>query len=270
MLSRRLRQTYSALSREIHPERAKIKREILLALKKDGRVSKDDLEKYGLVFLQPAQSPRGRNDLPPIPYEILSEIGWTRHLRGLQVPKFLRRLAEELSSHYAEELSARCLPPGTPPPPLPPVRLHDLINLYEEIQGLPDFLLPPSSPFSSPFSSLSRSSPSDPARPRGDMPLLSWLDEAMSINAAILERYRQKGKISAREKTAYQAALREMIADLSDGGKERSIYAYLERHLGGIDRRTYRQERRAILEYLWRKSRVFMQEKLERWQISAK
>ncbi|RFT16577.1 MAG: hypothetical protein OP8BY_1190 [Candidatus Saccharicenans subterraneus] len=244
ILARRLKQTFYYLSGEIRPERTKIKREILYALKKlpgcrivkeSGRTQvtiwQDGTEKVKSTLLLDDQADR------------LLAICLNRGLGGLQVPKFFKKLVEVMSD---QGLAAE-------------VSLNTLLEIYIETQK--NFLLSEVShgpvPWTHPETGTSRTD------------LSNWIEELRARNALLLNRYLARNKIGTKEKAAFLQALDDLLQDWQDGGQEKSLYEYLKKYAPEISSEEYRKEKRKILEYLVKTSRDFLKIKLHEQQTAS-
>ena len=241
ILSRGLNQTFFALSNEIRPEEAKLRREFLYALK--NRPDLAPMKIGGEVLFFPGKKAAG-NNLKPMSLKELLKVGIEAKLWGFQVPKFLKQLEDKL----AESSNA------------PPIRLVDAIAVYREINNLDRPLSPPSNDATD-------------ARAEGENLTAresGWLAEIEQDNRRILGKYIRKNKILPGEEEHYLAALREIISDRLDGRKEGSLFFYLNKCNRRLDPVSYRRRERKILEYLVRHSREFLKRKANEWRMSAK
>lgn len=243
ILARRLKQTFYYLSTEIRPERARIKREILYALKKlpGCRINKEGSQT--LVLIRP-QHPRKikLKLLAESQSERLFEICLNQGLGGLQVPKFFKKVAEILSDQaLALEVS-----------------LDTLLEVYIETQK--NYLL----------SEISQNQALWP-RPKpqaGNVELSLWMEELRARNTLLLNRYLARNKIEEEEKEAYLKVMNDLLLDWQDGGQEKSLFVYLKKYSPEISPEEYRKEKRKILEYLVKTSRNFLKLKLQERQAA--
>ena len=65
-----------------------------------------------------------------------------------------------------------------------------------------------------------------------------------------LERYETTGKLTPEAAEAFKLALKDLVADLADGGPSQSHYRYLNVHWPGLTREAYRTTYRTRFEYL--------------------
>ncbi len=238
ILLRRLRQTYYYLSNEINPERNKIKKEIIYALKKSRQFKiKKEKNRTEIIF-QPTGQPSSVFDAEN---DGLLNLCLQNGLGGLQVPKFFKQLAEILEKRGA------CLR----------ISLSGLYELYVACQKY--YFIVEVNPE---FKTDHRLLVSDMIKS-----LPGWVEELTNNNNRMLEKYIQKKKIDLREKEAWLQALMDLISDWQEGGQEKSLYNYLKRHLPDLTPEDYRQNRRKIFEYLVKNSREFLKEKLEKHQL---
>ncbi len=237
ILARRLRQTFYYLSSEIRPERAKIKREILYALKKlpGCRIIKDNGQTR--VVIRPEHPGRKKPKLLDADQsDRLVEICLNQGLAGLQVPKFFNRLVEFLSD---QKLTVE-------------ISLNTLLETYIETQK--NYLL-----------SEARNGSATRAGTETEIEstdLSVWLEELRIRNTLLLNRYLVRNKIRQDELEAYLKALNDLFLDWRDGGQEKSLFDYLKKYAPEMSPGEYRKEKRKILEYLVRTSRDFLKLKL--------
>jgi len=244
ILARRLKQTFYYLSSEIRPERTKIRREILYALKKipGCRINKENGRTQVTI------RPDGKKKVKPLlllddQTDRLLEICLNRGLGGLQVPKFFKKLVEVMSY---QELAAE-------------VSLNTLLEIYIETQK--NYLL-------SEFSD----GPVNWSRPENrtlSADLNNWIEELRTRNILLLNRYLARKKIGKKDMEAYLKALNDLLQDWQDGGQEKSLYEYLKKYAPEISSEEYRKEKRKILEYLVKTSRDFLKIKLHEQQAAS-
>ncbi|MDH7492701.1 MAG: hypothetical protein QHH44_02355 [Candidatus Saccharicenans sp.] len=237
ILNRRLKQTFYYLSSELRPERARIKREILYALKKlpGCRLKKE--HSRVLAILQPSdgRSP-GLTWLTENQADRLLAISLDHGLGGLQIPRYFQRLLEVLQD---KKLAVE-------------VPVNRLLEVYIETQK--DYLLADVAQ--------NLQFASGPDRPGFGRDLNRLIAEARERNAWLLDRYLLKNKISQEEKEAYLRALNDLFQDWLDGGQERSLFDYLKKYYPQLSLPEYRQEKRKIFEYLVKSSREFLRSRL--------
>ncbi len=244
ILARRLKQTFYYLSSEIRPERTKIKREILYALKKlpGCRINKE--KGRTLVVIRPDYEGKVEPEtLTEDQSDRLLEICLNRGLGGLQVPRFFKRLVEVLSG---QQLVAE-------------VSLNSLLEVYIETQR--NYLL-------AEFGN----GPVNWARPETDtscQELSIWMEELRARNILLLNRYLARNKIAEKDREAYLKALNDLLQDWQEGGQEKPLFAYLKKYSPEISPEEYRKEKRKILEYLVKTSRDFLKVKLREQQIAS-
>lgn len=244
ILARRLKQTFYYLSSEIRPERTKIKREILYALKKlpgcridkgNGRtqviIRPDGPAKVKPTLLREDQADR------------LLEICLNQGLGGLQIPKFFKKLVEVMSD---QKLAAE-------------VSLNNLLEIYIETQR--NYLLSEISQGPAPWT--------HPETETSSTNLSNWIEELKARNTLLLNRYLARNKIGKKEMEAYLKALNDLLQDWQDGGQEKSLYDYLKKYAPEISSEEYRKEKRKILEYLVKTSRDFLKIKLHEQQPAS-
>ena len=230
---------------------------------------------------QPDSDPLPPADCNPPPQQMSrEEIAKTcieAGLWGLQAPKFLRGLREAFTKE--NEMAA--------------LRLSDLAKAYLEVNRFHD---PIRTNFSSAgtdifsFSSSQKQSasskvhdfihfhasnpsfsPEAGANASGEKERLDRLhNEANAFCRAKIEKYHSRKKLSSTEKKAYTLAMDEIINDWFAGQKEQSLFFYLKSYHDGLDYRTYRKEKRKILEYLVKSCRSFLRTKLENEFIQIK
>ncbi|MGB9893369.1 MAG: hypothetical protein ACPLRA_03070, partial [Candidatus Saccharicenans sp.] len=100
VLLRRLKQTFYYLSSEISPERTKIKREVIYALKKSPAFKTETVRDSLYVSFQPKnQSSHPQEELSESQAERLLSLCLDNGLGGLQIPRFFKKLAEILNCH---------------------------------------------------------------------------------------------------------------------------------------------------------------------------
>ncbi|MGQ9801951.1 MAG: hypothetical protein ACUVRL_09865 [Candidatus Saccharicenans sp.] len=239
ILNRRLQQTFSYLSSELRPERARIKREILYALKKLPGCSLKKENGRVLAILQPVTPRRQRiTRLTENQSDRLLAISLDHGFGGLQIPTYFSRLMEVLQE---KKLAVE-------------VPLNTLLETYIETQK--SYLLVDVG------QRLFFKSGSD--WPRLGQDLKSLIAEATKKNAELLNRYWLKNKINQEEKEAYLRALDDLFQDWLDGGQEKSLFTYLKKHYPRLSPQEYRKEKRKILEYLVKNSREFLRSRLKR------
>ncbi|MGB9835985.1 MAG: hypothetical protein ACPLRX_04530 [Candidatus Saccharicenans sp.] len=234
VLLRRLKQTYYFLSNEITPERNKIKREILYALKKTSQFKIKNRSNNPQITFRPKGEPSViySNEI-----DGLLSLCLKNRLGGLQIPKFFRRLAEILENNGAGlEMS-----------------LSGIYDLFVSVQKY--YLMVEAgaafySPDRYPVYDVNKN-------------LQQWFEELMNYNKRLVGKYVQKKRINHKEKEAWLLALNDLFRDWQDGGQEKSLYNYLKRHLPEITPDDYRQNKRMIFEYLVKNSREFLKQKLE-------
>lgn len=244
ILARRLKQTFYYLSGEIRPERTKIKREILYALKKlpGCRINKENGRT--LVVIRPDCSERVKPTLlPEDQADRLLEICLNRGLGGLQVPKFFKKLVEVMSD---QKLAAE-------------ISLNSLLEIYIETQK--NYLLSEIGQGPVPWT-VPETGTSGPV-------LSHWLEELRARNTLLLNRYLARKKIEKKEMEAYLRALNELLQDWQEGGQEKSLYAYLKKYAPDISPEEYRKEKRKIMEYLVKTSRDFLRIKFHEQQATS-
>lgn len=238
ILNRRLKQTFYYLSSELRPERARIKREIMYALKKlPGCCLKKENNRV-LAILQPATRRQRITWLTENQSDRLLAISLDNGLGGLQIPTYFGRLMEVLQE---KKLAVE-------------VPVNTLLETYIETQK--SYLLADVS------QSLFFKSGSD--WPRLGHELKSLIAEATKKNAELLNRYWLKNKINQEEKEAYLRALDDLFQDWLDRGQEKSLFTYLKKHYPRLSPQEYRKEKRKILEYLVKNSREFLRSRLKR------
>lgn len=244
ILARRLKQTFYYLSSEIRPERNKIKREILYALKKlpGCRINKENGRT--MVIIRPGHSGKVKpGTLADDRSDRLLEICLNRGLGGLQVPRFFERLVEVLSG---QQLAAE-------------VSLNTLLEVYTETQR--NYLLAEVG-----------NGPVNWARPEtgsSSPDLNKWIEELRARNILLLNRYLARNKIAKKDMEAYLQALDDLLQDWQEGGKEKSLFAYLKKYAPEISPEEYRKDKRKILEYLVKTSRDFLKVKLQEHQVAS-
>lgn len=81
-------------------------------------------------------------------------------------------------------------------------------------------------------------------------------------NKELVNLYVQKRKISESHKDAFVKAVNDIIYDWLHLCKEGSFYRYLLSYTTEIDPSSYRREKRKILEYLVKRSKKFVREKI--------
>lgn len=244
ILLKRLKQTYYCLGREIRPERARIKKEIIYFLKKskDYQLIKDQATGCWLVRFEP-QAPGCRLVTKKArvkePEELLT-ICLDSGLGGLQIPKFFRKLAIKLNSYDL----------GFDLP------INDLLIIYLRTQQ--HYLKQEVK---------SGSYSGHQVRVIDLNEIFSvWLDELRERNQQLLLKYVQKKKLAPQEKDSYLRALDDLFADWSQGGQENSLFYYLQKYQPQLSPQAYRQEKRKIMEYLVKNSRDFLKSKIYDWQ----
>lgn len=239
ILLRRLRQTYYCLSKEITPERNKIKKEILYALKKSRQFKIKREKNCTEIIFQPAGQLSSVFDAEN---DGLLSLCLQNGLGGLQVPKFFRRLAEILEQRGAGLRTS----------------LSGLYELYVSCQKY-YFLVEVATEFQPDHRYLIY----DVHR---NLPRL--IEELLDNSCRLVDKYIRKKKIDSGEREAWLQALKDLIEDWQEGGQEKSLYSYLKRYLPGLTEEDYRQNRRKIFEYLVKNSRKFLKEKLEKNQLT--
>lgn len=244
ILLKRLKQTYYCLGREIRPERARIKKEIIYFLKKskDYQLIKDKTTGRWQVRFEPA-APAGRLETKKVrvkePEELLA-ICLNSGLGGLQIPKFFKKLAINLNKNKA----------GFELP------INDLLIIYLRTQQ--HYL-------KQEVKSCSYSGHKVTVIDLNEI-FTVWLDELRERNQQLLLKYVQKKKLGLQEKDSYLRALDDLFADWSQGGQENSLFYYLQKYQPQLSPQTYRQEKRKIMEYLVKNSRDFLKSKIYDWQ----
>jgi len=239
VLLRRLKQTYYYLSNEITPERNKIKREIIYALKKTPRFEiKKDKNNPQITFHPPGRATTIYTD----ENDGLVHLCLENRLGGLQVPKFFNRLAEILGKQSARLETS----------------LNNLYNLYVSVQKY--YLMTEVAPE---FQPDHRYLVYDASKN-----VQKWIEELKVFGRHQVEKYVQKRKIALEEKEGWVLALQDLLKDWQDGGQEESLYRYLKRYLPDLSPEDYRQNKRKIFEYLIKSSREFLKEKLKNNQLS--
>lgn len=243
ILARRLKQTFYYLSSEIRPERTKIKREILYALKKlpGCRINKENGRTQVLI------RPDGEEKVKPTSLlddqaDRLLEICLNRGLGGLQVPKFFKKLVEVMSD---QDLAAE-------------VSLNTLLEIYIETQK--NYMISEISQGPVPWT--------HPETGTSSTDLSNWIEELRARNTLLLNRYLARNKIAEKDKEAFLRALNDLLQDWQDGGQEKSLYEYLKKYAPEISSEEYRKEKRKILEYMVKSSRDFLKIKLHEKQAT--
>lgn len=241
ILARRLKQTFYYLSSEIRPERTKIKREILYALKKLPGCRTDKENGRTMVLIRP-DCPVNVKPLPLLEdrADRLLEICLNRGLGGLQVPKFIKKMVEAMSD---QELAAK-------------VSLETLLEIYIETQR--NYLLSEIGQGPVPWTR--------PETGTLSTDLNNWIEELRARNTLILNRYLARNKIEKKEMEAYLKALNDLFQDWQDGGQEKSLFTYLKKYAPEISPEKYRKEKRKIMEYLVKTSRDFLRIKFHEQQ----
>jgi len=239
VLLRRLKQTYHYLSNEITPERNKIKREIIYALKKTPHFKiKKDKNNPRIIFQPQGQATINYTD----EIDGLVHLCLENRLGGLQIPKFFSRLAEIL-----ERQTTRLEIP-----------LNSLYNLYVSVQK--HYLMAEvASEFKPDFRYLVYDSNKN---------IQTWIKELKTYGNYQIEKYVRKRKIAPEEKERWMLAFQDLIKDWQDGGQEESFYNYLKRYLPDLSPEDYRQNKRKIFEYLVKSTREFLKEKLKNNHLS--
>ncbi|MDD8021187.1 MAG: hypothetical protein PHU81_08450 [Acidobacteriota bacterium] len=244
ILLKRLRQTYSSLGKEIRPERARIKKEIVCFLKnsKDYCLIRGKTNGQWLVRFEPA-GPANLTDGKKVvlkEIEQLLAISLDSGLGGLQIPKFFRKLAVKLNqSGISFELF-----------------LNELLILYLQTQQhyfKQEVKLGLYSRHRVPVTDLNEV-------------FATWLDELRKRNQLLLLKYVEKKKLAPQEKDIYCQALDDLFADWSNGGQEHSLFYYLQKYQPQLSPQGYRQDKRKIMEYLVKSSRNFLKNKIYEWQ----
>jgi len=240
ILSRRLKQTFYYLSSEIRPERARIRKEILYSLKKNPGFRINKKNHLTLVSFCPdgdlSQRPEGsaENEYSNLLYLCLNGC-----LGGLQVPRFLKRLAAILrEKQIALEIS-----------------LSILVDLYVETQK--NYLI--SGLRSLPLVGQQETDWSVSFYEN----FQKWQSELQEKNALLLNKYIRKNKMTVSEKENYLKALNDLILDWYDGGQEKPLLDYLKKYQPDLQSEDYRKEKRKIFEYLVKNSKNFFKNKLQ-------
>ena len=239
VLLRRLKQTYYYLSNEITPERNKIKREILYALKKTKRFEiRREKNNPQIIFQPSGQASILYTDESDglLPLCIENKLG------GLQVPKFFSRLADILEERQASL----------------EIFLSSIYNLYVSVQKY--YLMVEAA---TEFQPDRRYLVFDSSKN-----IQKWLEELKAYYRHQVEKYVRKKKIAIKEQEGWVLALDDLLKDWQDGGREKSLYSYLKRYLPDLSPEDYRQNKRKIFEYLVKSSREFLRLKLENNQLS--
>jgi len=238
ILNRRLKQTFYYLSSELRPERARIKREILYALKKLPGCRLKRENNRMLAILQPFPSRRqGSTRLTENQSDRLLAISLDHGLGGLQIPRYFGRLLQVLQE---KKLAVE-------------VPVNTLLEVYIETQK--NYLLAEVGQ--------GLQFTSGPDRIGLNPELNRLIAEARERNVWLLDRYRLKKKIDQEEKEAYLRALNDLFQDWLDGGQERSLFDYLKKYYPGLSPQEYRKEKRKILEYLVKSSREYLRSRLK-------
>jgi hypothetical protein len=244
VLLKRLKQTYYCLGKEMRPERARIKKEIVYFLKrsKDYYLVKDQSSGHWLVKFDSNNS----TCLTAVQRPLVKEAEQIcancldSGLGGLQIPKFFGKLAESLNKHgLSFELP-----------------INDLLIIYLHTQQ--HYL---------------RQEVKSGLNSEHQVPLIDlneifavWLDELREKNQVLLLKYVQKKKLATQEKDSYLRALDDLFTDWSQGGQENSLFYYLQKYQPQLSAQGYRQEKRKIMEYLVKNSRAFLKNKIYEWQ----
>ncbi|MCI4445774.1 MAG: hypothetical protein JHC32_07070 [Candidatus Aminicenantes bacterium] len=241
ILLRRLKQTFYYLRSEIRPERNKIKREILYTIKKYQEYQLKRSGSRQLVSFVPSNG--GGHNSEKITEENsdqLLSICLNNGLGGLQVPKFLKKLADNLEKNMVHlEIS-----------------VQQLLEIYIETQK--HYL---QAEAQQAFHQEKRYNASE-----FQTNLKNWIKELQKKYDLILARYVEKDKISSEEKEAYLQALYDLIIDWQDGGQEKPLFNYLKKYLPELSPEDYRFKKRKIMEYLVRNARNYFKNKLESWE----
>ncbi len=241
VLDRRLRETLFLLAREAWPERAKIRRELLYALKKDPRLTVHRDER-GVFFCRGRKASAG----PPVPFARVLESVQSGGARGLRLPAFLARLLNGLD----REESCR------------PILVSDAVRAFEEanVWDGPE----PAVTVPARGDAFGRDAEELQARVR------RWILDLALENRAAVASYVRKRRISERDAAAVVQALSDYVEEWLEGGPERSLFELLRARGFSIGAAAYRKKHRAIYEYLALKSRRFIQDQARRWRDSAK
>lgn len=238
ILNRRLKQTFYYLNNELRPERARIKREIMYALKKLPGCCLKKKNSQVLAILRPATPRRQRITwLTENQSDKLLAISLDNGLGGLQIPRYFSRFMEVLQE---KKLAVE-------------VPVNTLLETYIETQK--SYLLADVSQ--------SLRFKSGPDWPGFRQELKSLIAETTKRTAELLSRYWLKNKINQEEKEAYLRALNDLFQDWLDGGQEKSLFAYLKKYYHRLSPQEYRKEKRKIMEYLVKNSREFLRSRLE-------
>lgn len=241
VLARRLQETLFVLAREVWPERAKIRREFLYALKKTpGLVVRKDGGVF--TFARSADPAPGG----PLPFERVIEASLRGRCRGLRVPDFMARVLSLLGPRDGRR----------------PILLSDMVRAYQEVNS-PD--LPP----------LSSGQERDPdgAGPEAEeiqAQIVLWLGAVELQNRKAIRKYVEKGRIPAGDVEAAVGALTAYARDWLEGRPERTLFGLLEERGFSGSAAQYRARHRAAFEYLARKSRALIQERARAWRKSGR
>jgi len=238
LLSRRLHETFFALSSEIFPGRTKLRRVLLLALKKNPELS---WIKTGTEIWIVPEDFQGDKIQAPIPYERLLEISAKSALWGLQVPKFLTKMISSLEGPESKS----------------PIRLRDIIDIYQAVQGREESGARSIAPEESLYGEKLQAE------------ISSWLQALEEENQKRIDHYVFRNKIPGEEKQLWHSALKAIVKDWLDGGQDYPLYDYLQVLGTAISANAYRNNYRKVFEYLVKTSKTCIREKAETRNCSS-
>lgn len=237
ILTSRLKETFYYLSCEIRPEKNKVRREIIYTLNKSPEyILVKTKEKSLVTNSSPNRQGYPVQRLTEGQAEELLAICLASGLGGLQVPKFFKKLAESLQKKNIQI----------------EFPVQQLVEIYIDTQK--HYLMAEAGSSFHPEKSLPASEFKEN--------LSAWTKELKERNNSLLLKYIQKHKIERREKEIYLKALDELVLDWQDGGQEKSLFYYLQKHQPDLTPDEYRSDKRKIMEYLVKNSRNFLKNKI--------
>lgn len=238
ILIRRLKETLYSLIMESRPEWEKLRVSFMNAVRNSKEFylvkGKEDHLLLGREILEHINN-------TPVSYEVITRICYSYRLFYKGPFQFIRSLAKALRK---EGINA-------------PIGLKDIVSAFMEINSFPETPVQ-NNPFLEKIESEAM-----------EEKIKKILDEIRKENNELIEKYVKKHKLLPSEKECFLNALNEIMSDWVQGSNTRSFFDYLKSCIANLDKSIYRKEKRKILEYIVRKSKKKLTERVKEL-ISAK
>lgn len=238
ILKRILKETLYSLITESRPEWEKLRRSFMNAVKNSKEFSL--IKGSGGYLILGKEIPEALKN-NPVSYEMISEICHHYRLFYKGPIQFIRNLAKALRKEGI----------------IAPVRLKDIVSAFLEMNLVVEASFQSDSDLEKTASEATKEK------------LKEILEEIEKENNEIIEKYVKKNKLIPSEKDSFLKALNEIIFDWLQGGNTRTFFDYLKSYIGDIDKSLYRKEKRKILEYLVKRAKNKLAEKVKE-RFSAK